>query len=424
MDRLLVTGGQHLAGEVAIGGAKNSALKIMAAALLTEGSTVIRNVPDIADCRTMAEVLERLGAGVERRDRELAVDASGPLGEETPYDLVRRMRASILVLGPLLARRGRARVALPGGCNIGRRKIDLHVRGLERMGAEFSYDHGYLVASAPERLEGAVISLDFPSVGATENLLMAAAGARGTTVIENAAREPEIQDLASFLVEMGALIDGVGTPTIEVEGVDGFRPTEHTVIPDRIEAGTFALAACVTAGDVLLRGARADHLDLPLAKLDEAGATIEVRSDGVRVAMTERAKAVDLVTLPYPGFPTDLQPPIMALLATGGGTSILTENVFESRFMFVDELNRMGADIRTEGHHAVVRGVTRLASAPVRALDLRAGAALILAALGADGVTEIADVGHIDRGYEDIDAKLASIGAVVSRQPALAMSAS
>jgi UDP-N-acetylglucosamine 1-carboxyvinyltransferase len=424
MDRLLVTGGRRLVGEVAIGGAKNSALKIMAAALLTEGRTTIRNVPDIADTRTMAEVLERLGARVERHAGELAVDASGPLGEETPYDLVRRMRASILVLGPLLARRGRARVALPGGCNIGRRKIDLHVRGLERMGAEFSYDHGYLVATAPERLEGAVISLDFPSVGATENLLMAAAGARGTTVIENAAREPEIQDLASFLVQMGARIDGVGTPTIEVEGVEGFRPAEHTVIPDRIEAGTFAIAACVTAGDVLLRGARADHLDLALAKLDEAGAAVEVRSEGVRVAMSERPRAVDLVTLPYPGFPTDLQPPIMALLATGAGTSILTENVFESRFMFVDELNRMGADIRTEGHHAVVRGVPRLASAPVRALDLRAGAALILAALGADGVTEISDVGHVDRGYEDIDAKLASIGALVSRQPALAMSGS
>ena len=414
-----MSGGTRLSGEVRIGGAKNSALKLMAAALLAEGRTVIRNVPDIADCRTMAEVLERLGAGVERREHELEIDASGPLGIETPYELVRRMRASILVLGPLLARHGRSRVAMPGGCNIGRRKIDLHVRGLERMGAEFSYDHGYLVASTKGPLRGAVISLDFPSVGATENLLMAAVAARGTTVIENAAREPELQDLAEFLTAMGARIQGVGTPTVEIEGVEAFVPTEHTVISDRIEAGTFAVAACITGGDVLLRGARADHLDLPFAKLDDAGATISIEDVGIRVSMDGRARAVDLVTLPYPGFPTDLQPPIMAMLATAEGTSILTENVFESRFMFVDELNRMGADIRTEGHHAVVRGVPKLSSAPVRSLDLRAGAALILAALGAEGITEITDVGHVDRGYEDIDGKLASLGAELSRQTAL-----
>jgi len=419
VDRLLITGGRRLAGEIRVGGAKNSALKLMAAALLAEGRTELRNVPDIADCRTMTDVLGRLGAVVERRDRTLSIDTSGPLEAETPYELVRRMRASILVLGPLLARTGRARVAMPGGCNIGRRKIDLHIRGLERMGAEFSYDHGYLVAEAPVRLRGAVLSLDFPSVGATENLLMAAVSAAGTTVIENAAREPELQDLADFLVAMGARIEGVGTPTIEVEGVDAFTPTAHTVIPDRIEAGTFAVAACATRGDVTLGGARADHLDLVLAKLDEAGARISVEESGVRVTMDERPRAVDLVTLPYPGFPTDLQPPIMALLATAEGTSIITENVFESRFMFVDELNRMGADIRTEGHHAVVRGVDRLSSAPVRALDLRAGAALILAALGADGVTEIADVEHVDRGYEDIDSKLSALGAEVGRQPSL-----
>ncbi len=417
VDRLLITGGRRLAGQIAVGGAKNSALKVMAASLLAEGQTGIRNVPNIADTRTMAEVLGRLGAGVERRDGSLTIDASGPLGLETPYELVRRMRASILVLGPMLARTGRARVAMPGGCNIGRRKIDLHIRGLERMGAQFSYDHGYLVAEAASRLQGAVVSLDFPSVGATENIMMAAVSAVGTTVIENAAREPELQDLADFLVAMGARIEGVGTPTIEIVGVDSFTPTVHPVIPDRIEAGTFALAACVTRGDVSLRGARADHLDLVLAKLEEAGASISVEEAGVRVAMDRRPSAVDLVTLPYPGFPTDLQPPIMALLATAEGTSIITENVFESRFMFVDELNRMGADIRTEGHHAVVRGVDRLSSAPVRALDLRAGAALILAALGADGVTEIADIGHVDRGYEDIDSKLSALGAEVSRQP-------
>ncbi|HZB02853.1 MAG TPA: UDP-N-acetylglucosamine 1-carboxyvinyltransferase [Actinomycetota bacterium] len=419
MDRLLVTGGRRLRGELSIGGAKNSALKLMAASLLSEGRTVLRNIPDIADCRTMAEVLERLGAEVTRRDHEVEIDPSGPLGMETPYELVRRMRASILVLGPLLARGGRARVAMPGGCNIGRRKIDLHIRGLQRMGVEFSYDHGYLVGEAGEGLRGAVVSLDFPSVGATENLLMAAVAARGTTVIENAAREPEIQDLAAFLVAMGARVDGVGTPTIEIEGTDRFGPVAHTVIPDRIEAATFAVAACATRGDVVLRGARADHLDLVLAKLDEAGARVSVEEAGVRVSMEDRPRSVDLVTLPYPGFPTDLQPPIMAVLATAEGTSIITENVFESRFMFVDELNRMGADIRTEGHHAVVRGVDRLEGAPVRALDLRAGAALILAALSADGVTEIADVEHVDRGYEDIDAKLSALGAEVSRQPSL-----
>jgi UDP-N-acetylglucosamine 1-carboxyvinyltransferase len=419
VDRLLITGGRRLTGEIAVGGAKNSALKTMAASLLAEGRTRIRNVPDISDCRTMADVLDRLGAGVARRDHEIEIDASGPLGHETPYELVRRMRASILVLGPLLARRGRARVAMPGGCNIGRRKIDLHIRGLQGMGAEFSYDHGYLVGEVANGLRGAVISLDFPSVGATENLLMAAVAARGTTVIENAAREPEIQDLADFLVAMGARIEGVGTPTIEVLGTDRFEAVTHAVIPDRIEAGTFAVAVGVSGGEVLLRGARADHLDLVLAKLDEIGARVSPEEGGVRVAMEGRARAVDLVTLPYPGFPTDLQPPIMALLASAEGTSIITENVFESRFMFVDELNRMGADIRTEGHHAVVRGVSGLEGAPVRALDLRAGAALILAALGADGATEIADIGHVDRGYEDIDAKLTALGAEVSRQPSL-----
>jgi UDP-N-acetylglucosamine 1-carboxyvinyltransferase len=415
MERLLVTGGRRLAGSVPIGGAKNSALKLMAASLLAEGRTVLHNVPDISDCRTMVDVLQHLEADVHRDGASVVIDTSGTMGLETPYELVRRMRASILVLGPLLARFGRARVAMPGGCNIGRRKIDLHIRGLERMGAQFSYDHGYLVAEA-DGLSGAVLSLDFPSVGATENLLMAAASARGTTVIENAAREPEIQDLATFLLAMGAEIDGVGTPTIQIQGSEALRPVEHTVIPDRIEAGTFAIAACVTRGDVLLEGARADHMDLVLPKLEEAGARIAVEERGVRVSMDGRARQVDLVTLPYPGFPTDLQPPIMAMLATAEGTSIITENVFESRFMFVDELNRMGADIRTEGHHAVIRGVERLEAAPVRALDLRAGAALILAALGADGVTDISDIHHVDRGYQDIDAKLSTVGAEVSRQ--------
>jgi UDP-N-acetylglucosamine 1-carboxyvinyltransferase len=416
MDRLLVTGGVPLSGTVPISGAKNSALKLMAAALLAPGRTEIENVPRIMDCLTMVEVLEHLGAAVTWEDGTVAIDTRGADGFETPYELVSRMRASIVVLGPLLARHGRARVARPGGCNIGSRTIDLHIRGLERMGAAFHHEHGYLEVMSRE-LRGAVISLDFPSVGATENLMMAAVAARGTTVIENAAREPEIQDLAHFLAGIGARIEGAGTTTMEIEGVDRFHPVRHHVIPDRVEAGTYAIAACATGGDVFLEAARGDHLDLPLSKLSEAGAEIEVSADGVRVRMNGRPRSVDLVTLPYPGFPTDLQPQLMALLASARGTSIITENVFESRYMFVDELNRMGADIRTEGHHAVVRGVERLSSAPVRALDIRAGAAMVIAGLTADGVTEISDMYHVDRGYEDFEGKLTALGALVRREP-------
>jgi UDP-N-acetylglucosamine 1-carboxyvinyltransferase len=415
MDRLIVRGGARLSGTVRVSGAKNSALKLMAASLLAEGRSVIGNVPKIQDCRTMTEVLDHLGARTEWVDGAVSVDTSQVRSSETPYELVSRMRASILVLGPLLARFGRARVAMPGGCNIGSRKIDLHLKGLERMGATFSYEHGYLLAEASQ-LHGAYVSLDFPSVGATENVLMAAVGATGTTVVENAAREPEIQDLAAMLIEMGAKIEGAGTTTIEIQGTGGLHAVTHRVVPDRVEAGTFALAACATEGEVLLRGARADHLDLFLAKLADAGATLDVEDDGVRVAMAGRATAVDFVTLPYPGFPTDLQPQMMAMLAVADGTSIATENVFESRFMFVDELLRMGADIRTEGHHSVVRGVGRLSAAPVRALDIRAGAAMVVAALAADGCTEISHVYHLDRGYEGLEAKLTALGADVRRE--------
>ncbi|HSJ50185.1 MAG TPA: UDP-N-acetylglucosamine 1-carboxyvinyltransferase [Actinomycetota bacterium] len=415
MDRLLVTGGARLAGAVPIAGAKNSALKLMAASLLANGRTSIHNVPKIQDCGTMVEVLEHLGATCSWVDGTLVVDTTGVERAETPYELVSRMRASILVLGPLLARFGRAQVAMPGGCNIGSRKIDLHVRGFEKMGATFTSEHGVLEGVADE-LRGAVITLDFPSVGATENVMMAAVAARGTTVIENAAREPELADLADFLRAMGARIDGVGTPTVEIEGVDSFAPVDHTVIPDRVEAGTFAIAACATRGDVLLRGARMDHMDLVFSKLADAGAEVSAVGDGVAVSIDRRPSAVDLVTLPYPGFPTDLQPQMMALLAVAEGTSIATENVFESRFMFVDELNRMGADIRTEGHHAVIRGVERLSAAPVRALDIRAGAAMVIAALAADGVTEIADLHHVDRGYEGFEGKIAALGARVRRE--------
>jgi UDP-N-acetylglucosamine 1-carboxyvinyltransferase len=416
MDRLLVTGGTRLTGSVAVSGAKNSALKLMAASLLAPGRTVLENVPRIQDCLTMGEVLQHLGAEIEWREGTVSIDATEVRAAEAPYELVSRMRASILVLGPLLARLGRGRIAMPGGCNIGSRKIDLHVRALERMGARFLSEHGFLEASADD-LRGAVISLDFPSVGATENVMMAAVAARGTTVIENAAREPELTDLADLLRAMGARIEGVGSPTIEIEGVRRFHAVDHhRVIPDRIEAGTFAIAACATGGRVFLEGARSDHLDLALAKLVELGAQVAVSESGVAVGLESRPRAIDFVTLPYPGFPTDLQPQMMALLATADGTSIATENVFESRFMFVDELNRMGADIRTEGHHAVIRGVPRLSSAPVRALDIRAGAAMVIAALGADGVTAVEDAYHVDRGYQDFEAKLTALGAEVRRE--------
>ena len=415
MDRLLVTGGARLEGSVPIAGAKNSALKLMAASLLAEGRTVLENVPRIQDCLTMAEVVEGLGAGVTWDGSTLTLDTAGALEVEAPYEMVSRMRASILVLGPLLARHGRARVAMPGGCNIGSRKIDLHLRGLEKMGARFANEHGFLEGRT-SGLRGAVISLDYPSVGATENIIMAAVAARGTTVIENAAREPEMEDLAQFLTAMGARVDGVGTNTIEIEGVDSFAPVRHPVIPDRVEAGTFAIAACATRGRVLLEGARGDHLNLVLAKLAEAGADILAVPGGIEIAMDEPPTAVDFVTLPYPGFATDLQPQMMAMLATADGTSIATENVFEGRFMFVDELNRMGADIRTEGHHAVIRGVERLSAAPVRALDIRAGAAMVIAGLAANGLTGIEDMYHVDRGYEDFEAKLAALGAAVRRE--------
>jgi UDP-N-acetylglucosamine 1-carboxyvinyltransferase len=415
MDRLLVTGGSPLDGTVEIAGAKNSALKLMAALVLSDGRSTLRNVPRIQDCSTMVEVLEHLGVGCAWKGDALILDTRDVRSVETPYELVSRMRASILVLGPLLARFGNARVAMPGGCNIGSRAIDLHIRGLEKMGARFSSEHGFLLAET-SGLRGALVNLDFPSVGATENVLMAAVAARGTTVIENAAREPELVDLADLLRAMGARIEGIGTPTIEIEGVEGFSPVDHTVIPDRVEAGTYAIAVCTTGGRLVLSGARADHMDLVLSKLADGGAEVLATGGGVAISMASRARCVDLVTLPYPGFPTDLQPQMMALLASAEGTSIVTENVFEGRFMFVDELNRMGADIRTEGHHAVIRGVERLSSAPVRALDIRAGAAMVIAALMADGVTEIEDMYHVDRGYQDLETKLTALGAVVRRE--------
>jgi UDP-N-acetylglucosamine 1-carboxyvinyltransferase len=416
MDRLLVTGGARLTGSVRVAGAKNAALKHMAAALLAPGRTTIRNVPRIMDCVLMGQVLERLGVPVTWTTDGVEVDATVVDAVEAPWELVSRMRASIVVLGPLLARRGIACVAMPGGDEIGSRPIDLHLAGLARMGATITLEHGVVVAEARDGLSGAVITLDYPSVGATENLMMAAVAARGTTVIDNAAREPEIADTADLLSAMGARIEGAGTSTISVEGVDAFVPVEHRTIPDRIEAGTWAAAASATRGDVTIEDARAEHLDMLLSKLADAGAAIDRTERGVRVRQDDRADAVDFVTLPYPGLATDLQPILMAALAVARGTSIATENVFESRFLYVDELRRMGADIRTEGHHAVIRGVERLSAAPVRALDIRAGAAMVIAGLCADGVTTIADVQHLDRGYEDLEAKLTALGAEVRRE--------
>jgi len=409
----VIQGPCRLEGEVRISGAKNSTLKLMAAALMVPGEVVLERVPQITDVELMADVLRRLGASVERENGRLVIDSSGELCEEAPYELVTKMRASIQVLGPLLARLGRARVAMPGGDAIGSRPIDMHLRGLERMGAKFTTEHGY-VEGICGRLQGVNTLLEFPSVGATENILMAAVLAEGRSVIENAAREPEIQDLCAFLINAGARIGGVGTPTITVDGVERLHTIHHSIVPDRIEAGTYAIAAVATQGDVTLVDCQPSDLELPLMKLEEAGADV-VRGEGrVRVRMDRRPTTLDLVTLPFPGFPTDLQPPMMVLLSQARGSSILTENVFESRFLFVDELNRMGAHIRVEGHHAVIRGVEQLSGAPVRSPDIRAGAALVVGGLCADGRTEVHDAGHIERGYEHFVEKLTALGAGVA----------
>jgi len=416
MDRLFVTGGTPLEGSVRVSGAKNSALKLMAAAILAPGCSVVRNVPRIRDCAVMAELLEHFGVGVELRGDAAELDATDVRGFEAPHDLVGQIRASIVVLGPLLARTGRARVSLPGGDEIGARPVELHVRGLERMGATVTSEHGFLVAEASS-LHGARITLEYPSVTATENLLLAGVLADGTTVIDNAAREPEIADLADFLVSMGARVGGAGSSTIVIDGVQGLHAADHDAVPDRIEAGTWAAAAVATRGDVTIENARAEHLDLFLTKLEDAGALITGSDEGagLRVRQHAQPRALDFVTLPYPGIATDFQPILLAMLAVAEGTSIATENVFEGRFSYVGELQRMGADINTEGHHAVIRGVPRLSAAPVRAPDIRAGAALVMAGLVADGVTEVADVHHIDRGYEDFETKLAALGARIRR---------
>ena len=415
MESFEVTGGARLAGEVGVTGAKNSVLKVMAAALLAEGTTTLANVPDIIDVPIMSEVLRGLGAEVTGHAPEISITVPDAIGHEADYEHVRRIRGSICVLGPLLARAGRARVALPGGDAIGSRALDLHVHGLERLGATFDNAHGYLIADAPQ-LAGAQIWLDFPSVGATENILMAAVLAKGTTVIDNAAREPEIVDLCEMLVAMGAAIGGIGTSTLEIDGVDRLRPAHHDVVADRIVAGTYAYAAAMTLGDVAVHGARAEHLEIALDKLLQAGAVVNQLEDGFRVRCETRPKAVDVVTLPYPGFPTDLQPMAIALNSVADGVAFVTENIFEGRFMFIDELVRLGADVRTDGHHAIVRGKDRLSGAPVRATDIRAGAGLVLAGLVAEGVTVVSDAFHVDRGYQDFVEALTGLGAQIQRK--------
>jgi UDP-N-acetylglucosamine 1-carboxyvinyltransferase len=411
-SEIVVRGGKKLAGEVRVEGAKNSALKLMAASLLAPGVSRITNVPDISDIGVMADVLGGLGARVARSDHSLTVDATELTSHEAPYEMVARMRASIAVLGPLVARMGQANVAMPGGCNIGSRKIDMHIRGLEELGVEVTFGHGFIHARAPkDGLHGAHVFLDFPSVGATENLLMAAVRAKGTTVIENAAREPEIVDLALFLKGMGAEIEGMGTQTMIVNGVDELHPVEHAVVGDRIEAGTFLVAGALSGGPVSVTGFDPEHLALVLAKLRAAGCRLEVGADGVVIERTSKTCAVDVQTLPYPGFPTDLQAQFMALMAVSDGECVITENVFENRFMFADELIRMGGDVRIEAHHARVKGVSHLSGAPVKSPDLRGGAALVLAGLVAEGVTRVGDVYHIDRGYERFVEKLVALGA-------------
>ena len=414
---IIVRGTGVLTGDVTVSGAKNSALKLMAASLLGRGASVIRNVPLISDIEIMAEVLERLGATVRRQGHELTIDTASVDSCETPYELVSKMRASISVLGPLIGRFGEAHVAMPGGCQIGARKIDMHLVGLEALGVEFDEAHGVLEPRTPHGLHGAPVTLEIPSVGATENLLMAAVVAEGATVIENAAREPEIEDLAAMLCSMGAKVSGAGTSIIEVEGVplESLRPCEHTTVGDRIEAGTFLAGGALTGGPVSVHGIDPSFLRMAIMKLRAMGCEVDTGEDWVRVSRVNPLAPTDIQTLPHPGFPTDLQAQFMLLASRAAGISVITENVFENRFMFAAELMRMGADIQMEDHHAIVRGVDRLQGAPVSSTDLRAGGALVLAGIVAEGETAVHHLEHIDRGYEDYVGKLASLGADVRR---------
>lgn len=414
MDRIIIQGGNQLSGDVKISGAKNAALPILASALLADGANTYQNVPCLKDIESMKQLMIHLGASVENKDDTYQIDATGLNNFEAPYDLVRKMRASILVLGPLVARLGRARVSLPGGCAIGARPINLHLEALGRMGADIDIRHGYVEASA-DRLTGGEIYLDIPTVTGTENIMMAAVLADGNTVIRNAAREPEIVALADVLKQMGANIMGEGTSVISIKGVSSLTPVSVSIIPDRIEAGTFLTAGFLTGGNLNITGCQPDHLSAVIDKLRQSGAVIEVNSDNMNIKRTEKIKSTDLTTMPYPGFPTDMQAQFMVLMSVADGMSIISETVFENRFIHVSELKRMGADIEISGNTAMVRGVDYLSGAPVMATDLRASASLILAGLVARGETVVNRVYHLDRGYDAIEKKFAALGAKIFR---------
>ncbi|MFM8843389.1 MAG: UDP-N-acetylglucosamine 1-carboxyvinyltransferase [Actinomycetota bacterium] len=417
LDRFRVLGGSSLRGDVYVHGAKNSVLKLMAVTLLAPGKSTINNVPDIADVSMMAELLETLGCSVSRdlSSQSVTIDVPEIPGHRAEYEIVRKLRASINVLGPLVARLHKAEVALPGGDAIGSRGLDFHTKGLIALGAQAHNEHGYIIATAPHGLTGTTIELEFPSVGATENIMTAAVLARGTTTLDNAAREPDIVDIGNFLIAMGANIEGLGTPTITIHGVDSLHPATHTAIPDRIVTGTWAFAAAMTRGDISIHGARPEDLELPLEKLVAAGAVVTAIPDGIRVKMDRRPTAIDVATLPYPGFPTDLQPFVITLNSIAEGDALVTENVFEGRFMFVNELVRLGAKIRVDGHHASISGMPQLSAAPVMASDIRAGAGLVLAGLVSDGVTLVEGAYHVDRGYPNFAEQLQNLGADVTR---------
>lgn len=417
MEKLIVKGGNRLVGAVKTSGAKNAVLPIIAASILGTTPSHLDEVPMLEDVHTISEVLKCLGLAVECSPEKnvLDIDSTEITSYEAPYELVRTMRASFLVMGPLLARIGKARISMPGGCAIGARPIDIHLKGFEALGVKIEQGHGYIEASAPEGLNGTSIYFDFPSVGATENIMMAASLAEGTTILENAAEEPEIVDLANYLNKMGAKIRGAGTDTIRIEGVEKLHGADYTIIPDRIEAGTYMIAAAMTGGDIVVENVLPEHQKPLIAKLREAGAVVEEDIDKVRVIGKNPLKAVSIKTLPYPGFPTDMQAQMMAMMVIAEGRSKVTETVFENRFMHVVELNRMGAQISTEGRSAVIDGPCKLTGCDVRATDLRAGAAMILAGLVAEGTTRIGDLHHIDRGYENIVAKLKNLGADIER---------
>lgn len=414
MSCFIIEGGSKLSGTVKISSAKNAVLPVIAASLLTEAECIIEDAPELEDVRVMKEVLLSLGAKVSCEANSIKIDAAPINSFEAPYDLVRKMRASFLVMGPLLARKGKARISMPGGCAIGSRPIDLHLKGFASLGAEIELGHGFVEARC-EKLKGTTIYLDFPSVGATENIMMAATLAEGQTVVENAAKEPEIIDLANFLNSMGAHIRGVGTDLIKIEGVKQLKGISYTVIPDRIETGTFLVAGAITGGNILLENVVSEHLKPVIAKLIECGAQIIEEPEGLRVIGDGRPLPSDVKTLPYPGFPTDMQAQIMAFLSLARGTSMVIETVFENRFMHVEELKRMGARIKIEGRSAVIEGVEKLSGAPVKATDLRAGAALILAGLAAEGTTTVMNAHHVERGYEDIVGKLSLLGANIKK---------